>query len=185
VDRAGGQARPEMTFVYRYFFLLLLTIVAANLLAHRRRLRQFEADGGIARAEADRLLRAMLVWGGGYFGALAVIQLAAGWPSPFCVHARPLHDPYVLASWMVTAGALAVLAAWVFTRGGDELLSRASPALGRTAARTPAWTPRGVRMGTAVLVVLTGVAGAMPRLVGPPLPCEAPVFGPPPEASDG
>jgi hypothetical protein len=164
-----------MNLVFRYFYLLLLVMMAANVVIYRSRLRALEADGGISRGEADRLLRAGAAWFGGLFLLLAVIQLAAGWPSPFCLHARPLADPFVLASLGVALISYALLGWWIFARGGAELLSRASPVLGRFGARGRGWSPGAARIFTVVLLVGGIVGLIVPRLMPDPLPCEAPV----------
>jgi len=162
-----------VAYVFRYAHFFLLAIVVANALIYRTRLLRFAAEGGVPREEADRLPRALVLWLGGYVVALGIVQLSAGWPSPMCVHTRPLTDPFVLASWAATAAALGVLAAWIFTRGGAERVSRASPVLGRT-ARNPGWSARAVRITTVLVFALTAVGGVAARLRPLPEMCAVP-----------
>lgn len=165
-----------MAPVFRYFWLLMLVLVGVNVVIYRVRLRRFAAQGEISREDAERLPRAVAIWLGGLVLALGAIHLAAAWPSPLCVHSKPLTDPFVLASWGVTAIAWAVFAWWMFAAGGAELVSRASPVLRRGAGGR--WSPRAVRIGAVVLIVGGIVSAVMPRLqsASVPMPCEAP-FG--------
>ncbi|WP_420129971.1 hypothetical protein [Longimicrobium sp.] len=161
-----------MPAIFRYFWLLMLVVVAVNAFVYRRRFRTLEAQGVMAPADSARLLRAWIVGLGGLCVALAALQLAAGWESPFCVHDRPLADPFVLGSLLVTAVAWAAFLAWIFVWGGDALVSRASPALTQ---RYPGhgWSPRTTRIG-AVLIVLASVAsGVIARQTSPAAACDA------------
>ena len=146
--------------LFRYAWLLILAHVGVNALVYRGRLRRLEAEGGITRAESDRLLRGFVLWLGGMGLAMGVLQLAAGWSSPFCMYAGPLTDPFVLGAWAIAAAGLGLLVAWVYLWGGDVLVSRASPAL---AGRYPGrgWTPRAVRIGVVLAIVACGWGAVM------------------------
>lgn len=144
--------------IFRYFWLLMLAVVAVNAVIYRGRFRRMEAAGVLSPTDSGRLLRAWIVGLGGLSLAFAALQLAAGWDSPFCVHARPLTDPFVLGFWLVAAVAWAAFVAWIFAWGGDALVSRASPALTQ---RYPGrgWSPRTARIGAVVIVVAALASG--------------------------
>jgi hypothetical protein len=157
--------------LFRYFWLLMLVVVAANAVIYRGRFRRMEAEGVLSPEDSGRLLRAWIVGLGGLSLALAALQLAAGWDSPFCVHTRPLTDPFVLGFWLVTAVAWAVFAVWIFVWGGDVLVSRASPGLTQ---RYPGrgWSQRAVRIGAVVVVVASLASGIIARRTSPAAACD-------------
>jgi hypothetical protein len=160
-----------MPTVFRYFWLLMLVVVAVNAVIYQRRFRRMEAQGEMEPGDSARLLRAWIVGLGGVSVALAALQFAAGWASPFCVHTRPLTDPFVLGFWLVTAVAWAAFLAWIFVWGGDALVSRASPALARHYPGR-GWSPRTVRTGAVVIVVASLVSGVISRQTGSDAMCD-------------
>ena len=158
--------------LFRWFWILVLAVIVINGVIYRKRLRRLEEEGGITPAESSRLLRILGIGLVGMCLGLWAIQLAAGWESPLCVHDRPLGDPFVLASLALTAVGWAALLAWIFSFGGAELVSRASPALGRHAPGS-AWSIRAVRIG-AVLIVVAGLAGFLMGRQGTAMGCDLP-----------
>lgn len=158
--------------IFRWFWVVILVVIAINGFLYRERLRRLEEAGGITAAESSRVLRILGLGGGGLCLALLAVQLAAGWPSPLCLYDRPLADPFVLASLAVNVGAMGGLLAWIFVYGGAELMSRASPAMSRRGGGV--WSPAAVRAITA-LVMVAGLAGfLMARLGSSPGLCEIP-----------
>lgn len=153
-----------MAIVFRYFWLIMLGVIAINGLLYRGRLRRLRADGGITADESTRLGRTLGLGMVLLFGVIGVVQMAADWPSPFCLYAKPLSDPAVLATWLAYGLALAALLAWVFLWGGAELLSRASPALSRFYPG-PSWSPRAVRVGVVVIAAAVAAGGVVGRAV--------------------
>jgi hypothetical protein len=159
--------------VFRWFWGVALVVMLVNGLVYRARLRRLEAAGGITAAESGRLLRILGLGLAALILGLWAIQLDAGWPSPLCMYARPLADPHVQAALAVTAAEWVALLAWIFAFGGAQLVSRASPGLGR-AFPGSAWSP-GVVKGFAVLVVAASMAGLAMAMLNPsPLVCEVP-----------
>jgi hypothetical protein len=159
--------------VFRWFWGVTLVVMLFNGLVYRRRLRRLEAAGGITAAESGRLLRILGLGLAALILPLWAIQIDAGWPSPLCLYARPPADPHVQAALAVAAAEWVALLAWIFAFGGAELVSRASPGLGRGFPGS-AWSP-GVVKGFALLLVAASMAGLAMGMMNPsPVGCEVP-----------
>lgn len=152
--------------IFRYVPLVFAGVALLNVLIWSRRLRRLQASGGITRADAGRFLRTVggaLVFA---FLAWALLVLAAGWPDPFCMQALPLRDPLVAATYAATIVPVLLVMVWVLAFGGDQVVSRASPALTqRFPGRT--WTPGFVRTFAIVVALFVTVVSAGGRLFPP------------------
>lgn len=137
-----------------WMWLAVLAVAEVNVLIWHRRLREAAAAGEVSAEAAERFVRGAAVCFAVTFAGAGIVQRAAGWDNPFCFHELPLGDPGVLAVWGVMLAVYAWVLAWVWLRGGAEVVSQVSPWLGR---RVPGRriSPAAARWGiTAVLILL-------------------------------
>lgn len=145
-----------MTALFRHAALFVLAIIALNIAIAWQRLPAAAEAGILAPSDGRRLLLRVLAFFGLVFGAQEAIVLAAGWPSAFCLYARPLSDPFVIAFWTVQFLACAWILWWVWRDRGATVLGRLAPLFARRAAPAATYPPARVRV-----VVTLLIAGAL------------------------
>lgn len=149
-----------MPLIFRYFWFIGAAVMLANVMTWRRRLAPAIERGRATRAEVDRFVAWLMVWLVGAPLVLAIIGLAAGWPSPFCAGALRFDTiPRTLVA-VVNLGMWGSLLWWVWRGTGAEFLSRILPALARQPSYEKTYSPRLVR-GVATGLVLLASFGAI------------------------
>lgn len=161
-----------MPLIFKYFWFIGAAVMLANVLMWRRRLAPAVERGRATRAEVDRFVAWLMVWLVGAPLALAIVSLAAGWPSPFCAGALAFDTIPRAVLAVANLGMCGSLLWWVWRGTGTDFLSRVLPALAQRPSYEKTYSPRVVRGVATALVVVSSTAAiaAMNGFAAPTAP---------------
>ena len=166
-----------MPGIFKYFWFIAAAFMLVNIAIWRFRIGAVVSRGVVTRADADRFILWITVWLVGVPLLWGSVAIAAGWPSPFCAGIFVFDSvPRILSSGLNLA-VYAALLWWIWLGRGAEFLSHVAPALGRRPSGDKQYSPKVVRVVVTVLVVISGIGGAvawrtMPA--GPVVACPPP-----------
>ena len=108
----------------KYFWFGIIFVGILNAWAVQRRARPLIVDNPLLQLDANRVSITLILMIGIPSALLGVIQLMAGYESPFYIFADDLSDPYLLSAWLVMAGMRLFILYWLwFTNGLESYLA--------------------------------------------------------------
>lgn len=144
-------------------FLINIVVFRARLLAAARR-------GDLARADAERFVRALSAAFLGLALAQGAVGLASGQADPFCpLMLPPSSSAFSGAAWTVQLLWPLLLIGWLWRGDGAELIVRVLPFLGASDRPSRPLSARQVRLVCTAFLLVTNVAGflLLPRSTHP------------------
>ncbi len=108
----------------KYLWFGIIFVGILNAWAVQRRARPLIVDNPLLQLDANRVSITLILMIGIPSALLGVIQLMAGYESPFYIFADDLSDPYLLSAWLVMAGMRLFILYWLwFTNGLESYLA--------------------------------------------------------------
>jgi len=108
----------------KYFWFGIIFVGILNAWVVQRRARPLIVDNPLLQFDANRVSITLILMIGIPSALLGVIQLMAGYESPFYIFADDLSDPYLLSAWLVMAGMRLFILYWLwFTNGLESYLA--------------------------------------------------------------
>jgi len=108
----------------KYFWFGIILFGILNAWAVQRRARPLIVDNPLLQFDANRVSITLILMIGIPSALLGMIQLMAGYESPFYIFADDLSNPYLLSAWLVMAGMRIFILYWLwFTNGLESYLA--------------------------------------------------------------
>lgn len=113
-----------MPLLLKYFWFLIILVGAANAWFIQRRARPLIEQSPALQIDANKVSITLILLIGIPSAMLGIIQLVAGYESPFYIFDDDLGNPYLLAAWIVMAGLRVFILYWLwFTQGLESYLA--------------------------------------------------------------
>jgi len=113
-----------MPLLLKYFWFLIILVGAANAWFIQRRARPLIEQSPALQIDANKVSITLVLMIGIPSAMLGIIQLMAGYESPFFIFDDDLGNPYLLAAWIVMAGLRVFILYWLwFTQGLESYLA--------------------------------------------------------------
>ena len=113
-----------MPLLLKYFWFLIILVGAANAWFIQRRARPLIEQSPALQIDANKVSITLVLMIGIPSAMLGIIQLMAGYESPFFIFDDDLGNPYLLAAWSVMAGLRVFILYWLwFTQGLESYLA--------------------------------------------------------------
>ena len=113
-----------MPVLLKYFWFGLILLAAINAWFVQKRARPLIAQDPLLQFDANRVSITLILAIGIPSALLGIIQLLAGFDSPFYIFSDDLSDPYLVSAWLVMAGLRAYILYWLwFTNGLESYLA--------------------------------------------------------------
>lgn len=162
-----------LDFIFRYFWLVLLVVVAFTLIHGRRRASVLVAEGRVSKEELNQLVRwAALLFGGSAL-LLGVLQAGMDTANPACLAVFPPRGTAGTVAWTLQAIASVGLLYWLWQRNGADLLARVAPAFLQGPVRGRAFSPGRIRL-LLTLVIVVAPLGNILLPLAMPMPADLP-----------
>lgn len=108
----------------KHFWFGVVFLGILNAWVVQRRARPLIADNPLLQLDANKVSITLILMIGIPSTLLGIIQVLAGYESPFYIFADDLSDPYLLSAWLVMAGMRLFILYWLwFTRGLESYLA--------------------------------------------------------------
>ncbi len=113
-----------MDIFLKYFWFSIIFIGGANAWFVQKRARPLIVDNPLLQLDANRVSITLILMIGIPSALLGIIQLIAGYTSPFYIFSDDLSNPYLLSAWIVMAGLRVFILYWLwFTKGLESYLA--------------------------------------------------------------
>lgn len=108
----------------KYFWFGIILFAIANAWVVQKRARPLIADNPLLQIDANRVSITLILMISIPSALLGVIQLMAGYESPFYIFSDDLSNSYLLSAWLVMAGLRVFILYWLwFTKGLESYLA--------------------------------------------------------------
>jgi hypothetical protein len=114
--------------VFRYFWVLGVVVVGANVLTGRRKAGALVDTGRVTQDELDAFCKSAFLILGGVFALMGFWQHVGGFPHVLCLMPFPPVTQAGWGWWATHAAAVVLCLWWLWTRNGADLLARIAPA---------------------------------------------------------
>ena len=163
---------PDPTFdtLTRYFWLVLIAVVAINLAYGKYRSRALIEAGVTTADEVSKFVRSAFALLGGAFLAFWLIQVQDSSTDMFCLMQFPPTTIAGTAVWTVQALLSGTIVWWLWVREGHEILAHRAPAFTSGAIRNRQYSPTRVRLVVTTLVVDAPLMNIVMQLAQPEKP---------------
>ncbi len=146
-----------MPVILKYFWFGIILIAAVNAWFVQKRARPLIAENPLLQFDANRVSITLILAIGIPSALLGIIQLVAGFDSPFYIFSDDLSDPYLLSAWLVMAGLRVYILYWLwFTNGLESYLAVTPIKLAR-----PQWLPEPLEKMPAIKLIRLIVTGVL------------------------
>jgi hypothetical protein len=113
-----------ISLLLKYFWFLIILVGAANAWFIQRRARPLIEQSPALQIDANKVSITLILLIGTPSALLGIIQLVAGYESPFYIFDDDLSNPYLLTAWIVMAGLRVFILYWLwFTQGLESYLA--------------------------------------------------------------
>jgi hypothetical protein len=110
--------------VLKYFWFGIILVGAANAWVIQKRARPLIEKFPALQADANKVSITLILLIGIPSAMLGIIQLMAGYESPFYIFDDDLTNPYLLAAWITMAALRIFILYWIwFTKGLESYLA--------------------------------------------------------------
>ncbi len=113
-----------ISLLLKYFWFLIILVGAANAWFIQKRARPLIEQSPALQIDANKVSITLILLIGIPSAMLGIIQLVAGYESPFYIFDDDLSNPYLLSAWIVMAGLRVFILYWLwFTQGLESYLA--------------------------------------------------------------
>ena len=113
-----------MDIFLKYFWFSIIFIGGANAWFVQKRARPLIIENPLLQLDANQVSITLILMIGIPSALLGIIQLIAGYASPFYIFSDDLSNPYLLSAWIVMAGLRVFIIYWLwFTKGLESYLA--------------------------------------------------------------
>lgn len=113
-----------LTIYLKYFWFSIILVAVANAWFVQKRARPLIAKNPLLQLEANRVSITLILMISIPSAMLGIIQLMAGYESPFYIFSDDLSNRYLLSAWIVMAGLRVFILYWLwFTKGLESYIA--------------------------------------------------------------
>ena len=108
----------------KYFWFSIILVAVTNAWFVQKRARPLIAKNPLLQLDANRVSITLILMISIPSAMLGIIQLMAGYESPFYIFSDDLSNHYLLSAWMVMAGLRVFILYWLwFTKGLESYIA--------------------------------------------------------------
>ena len=108
----------------KYFWFSIILVAVTNAWFVQKRARPLIAKNPLLQLEANRVSITLILMISIPSAMLGIIQLMAGYESPFYIFSDDLSNRYLLSAWVVMAGLRVFILYWLwFTKGLESYIA--------------------------------------------------------------
>ena len=108
----------------KYFWFSIILVAVTNAWFVQKRARPLIAKNPLLQLEANRVSITLILMISIPSAMLGIIQLMAGYESPFYIFSDDLSNRYLLSAWIVMAGLRVFILYWLwFTKGLESYIA--------------------------------------------------------------
>lgn len=108
----------------KFFWFGIMLIGPANAWVIQKRARPLIEESPALQADANKVSMTLILMIGIPSAMLGIIQLLAGYESPFYIFDDDLTNPYLLAAWIILVALRIFILYWLwFTKGLESYLA--------------------------------------------------------------
>ena len=113
-----------LTIYLKYFWFSIILVAVANAWFVQKRARPLITKNPLLQLEANRVSITLILMISIPSAMLGIIQLMAGYESPFYIFSDDLSNRYLLSAWIVMAGLRVFILYWLwFTKGLESYIA--------------------------------------------------------------
>lgn len=146
-----------MPVLLKYFWFGVILLAAGNAWFVQKRARPLIAENPLLQFDANKVSITLTLAIGIPSALLGIIQLMAGFDSPFYIFSDDLNDPYLLSSWLVMAGLRVFILYWLWFTNGLESYLAVTP----IRINKPDWLPEYLANMPGIKLVRFAVTGIL------------------------
>ena len=108
----------------KYFWFSIILVAVTNAWFVQKRARPLIAKNPLLQLDANRVSITLILMISIPSAMLGIIQLMAGYESPFYIFSDDLSNRYLLSAWIVMAGLRVFILYWLwFTKGLESYIA--------------------------------------------------------------
>ena len=108
----------------KYFWFSIILVAVANAWFVQKRARPLIAKNPLLQLDANRVSMTLILMISIPSAMLGIIQLIAGYESPWYIFSDDLSNKYLLSAWIVMAGLRVFILYWLwFTKGLESYIA--------------------------------------------------------------
>ena len=108
----------------KYFWFSIILVAVANAWFVQKRTRPLIAKNPLLQLDANRVSMTLILMISIPSAILGIIQLIAGYESPWYIFSDDLSNKYLLSAWIVMAGLRVFILYWLwFTKGLESYIA--------------------------------------------------------------
>ena len=108
----------------KYFWFSIILVAVANAWFVQKRARPLIAKNPLLQLDANRVSMTLILMISIPSAMLGIIQLIAGYESPWYIFSDNLSNKYLLGAWIVMAGLRVFILYWLwFTKGLESYIA--------------------------------------------------------------
>lgn len=108
----------------KYFWFSIILVAVTNAWFVQKRARPLIAKNPLLQLDANRVSNTLILMISIPSAMLGIIQLMAGYESPFYIFSDDLSNRYLLSAWIVMAGLRVFILYWLwFTKGLESYIA--------------------------------------------------------------